>query len=221
MRAMPQPMLASPPRPSAFVLIAMLVGFAAQPAAAAELAAKFNGQFVQLYLPGRYLQYAIERADGSSAEYRLLDYSATGCTEACVYNDLGLERGTSYTYRVRAFLPDSTIFTFGPVAIDIDPRAARSLNTSVWPNPVSGVAMLHYQIPATLVGRGAVPVELSLHDVSGREMKRFVEGPRSLGSYAVRWDGRGENGELLGTGTYFYRVHAGSVTEVGRLTVLR
>ena len=111
-------------------------------ASASELQADWNGQFVHLFLPGTFTEYSIWRADGGSAEFRMLDYSQVGCTEACVYDDLGLQFGESFDYQIKVLLPDGTVATFGPVNVQIDPTRGRSLDSRMAPNPAVGPTSL-------------------------------------------------------------------------------
>ncbi|MBK8231406.1 MAG: hypothetical protein IPK72_12615 [Candidatus Eisenbacteria bacterium] len=190
-------------------------------ASASELQADWNGQFVHLFLPGTFTEYSIWRADGGSAEFRMLDYSQVGCTEACVYDDLGLQFGESFDYQIKVLLPDGTVATFGPVNVQIDPTRGRSLDSRMAPNPAVGPTSLRFQIPATLAGREEIPVLVSFHDIAGRELRRFDLGGKGVGVHVFPWDGTDVEGQPLPTGTYFYRVRAGATTEVGRLTLLR
>ena len=54
----------------------------------------------------------------------------------------------------------------------------------------------------------------------------LVSGPRGAGSYAVRWDGRDDDGQTVASGTYLYRlVEAGDpardLTQTRKLLLLR
>lgn len=190
-------------------------------ASASELQAEWNGRFVHLFLPGTFTEYSIWRADAGPTEFRMLDYSRVGCTEACVYDDLGLQFGESFDYQIKVLLPDGTVATFGPVNVQIDPSRSRSLESGAAPNPAVGPTSLRFQIPATLAGREEIPVLISFHDITGRELRRFDLGGKGVGVHVFPWDGTDIEGQPLPTGTYFYRVRAGAVTEVGRLTLLR
>lgn len=57
-------------------------------------------------------------------------------------------------------------------------------------------------------------------------MATLVSGPRGAGSYAVRWDGRDDDGQTVASGTYLYRlVEAGDpardLTQTRKLLLLR
>ena len=65
------------------------------------------------------------------------------------------------------------------------------------------------------------PVELTVHDVSGRLVRRLESGPRQRGFHSVRWDGADGRGRAAPAGVYFVRYSAGGTSSTGRLTLVR
>jgi hypothetical protein len=51
-------------------------------------------------------------------------------------------------------------------------------------------------------------VELSVFDLRGRKVRTVVDAPLTAGDYtnAYRWDGRDDQGRMMTSGTYFYRL---------------
>jgi hypothetical protein len=65
-------------------------------------------------------------------------------------------------------------------------------------------------------------VRLAVYDVSGREVRRLMDGAfQTPGSYSVRWDGLDNAGRWLPAGLYFYRVESDHAMESGRVVVSR
>ena len=91
----------------------------------------------------------------------------------------------------------------------------RNVELSAAPNPFARATTLSYQL-----GR-AGPVMLTVHDVSGRAVRRLESGPRPVGTYAARWDGRDGRGHSVPAGVYFVRLAAGGRVLTGRLTLVR
>jgi DNA-binding beta-propeller fold protein YncE len=63
--------------------------------------------------------------------------------------------------------------------------------------------------------RDSAEVEIRIYNVSGALVRTLQLGPRVPGAYqskeqAAYWDGRNEAGEIVGSGIYFYQMHAGS-----------
>jgi hypothetical protein len=73
-----------------------------------------------------------------------------------------------------------------------------SLNQN-YPNPFNPTTVITYSIATT----GAVT--LTVYDLLGQEVATLVDGVRPAGTYAVTWNASG-----LASGTYIYRLEAGS-----------
>ena len=87
-----------------------------------------------------------------------------------------------------------------------------------YPNPFNPETWIPYQIakPADIV--------LTIHDVTGREVRRLALGHRPAGFYrsrgrAAHWDGRNQIGEKVATGLYFYTFTAGEFTATGKMLI--
>jgi len=83
------------------------------------------------------------------------------------------------------------------------------------PNPFARGTLVKYD----LAQYG--PVELTVHDVSGRLVRRLECGPRQRGFHSARWDGSDFRGHALPVGVYFLRYSAGGTVSTGRLTLVR
>jgi hypothetical protein len=83
------------------------------------------------------------------------------------------------------------------------------------PNPFARGTSVNYE----LAQYG--PVELTVHDVSGRLVRRLESGPRQRGFHGVRWDGTDGGGRVVPTGVYFVRLSAEGKVSTGRLTLVR
>jgi len=71
------------------------------------------------------------------------------------------------------------------------------------PNPFNGGTVIRFALPQR------DKVELFLYNLAGQQVATLVEGVREAGTYAVRWDGRDDDGWELASGVYLYRLHAG------------
>jgi flagellar hook assembly protein FlgD len=83
------------------------------------------------------------------------------------------------------------------------------------PNPLGRATTVSYE----LAHGGSVA--LSVHDVSGRLVRRLEDGYRSAGPHAVKWNGTDGHGRAVPAGVYFVRFSANGVTQSRRLTLVR
>ncbi len=88
------------------------------------------------------------------------------------------------------------------------------------PNPFSAKqssALIRYELPQAQ----AVPVTLRVYDLLGHEVRRLTQTKQTRGVYAVRWDGRDEQGALVPAGIYFYELRAGDLRQAQKLVLVR
>jgi probable HAF family extracellular repeat protein len=82
------------------------------------------------------------------------------------------------------------------------------------PNPTLNSSWIRYELlsPSN--------VELRVYDVAGRLVRTLVDSRQTSGVHPVRWDGRDNNGVVVPSGTYFFRIKAGRSQESGKLVLL-
>jgi hypothetical protein len=116
-----------------------------------------------------------------------------------VHDDVDLTREL---FEDIGWLPDVTaVAPIGDVAL----RAG--------PNPFTRSTTIRF----TLERGGAV--EVSVHDVSGRRVRRLAGGWMAAGVHALPWDGSDDAGRRADSGVYFYRV-AGEGIAMARSVIL-
>ncbi len=79
------------------------------------------------------------------------------------------------------------------------------------PNPFNSATEISYAITEP----GDIKIEII--DISGRIIREFDEGERSVGMYSVRWDGIDEPGNSMPSGLYFARLTTGNTELVRKL----
>jgi hypothetical protein len=100
-------------------------------------------------------------------------------------------------------------------AVDVAgaPRVTRLVGNV--PNPFNPETEVRFE----LASRGGV--EVSVYDVSGREVRRLVAGVQEAGPHSVMWVGRSDAGTAVSSGVYFVRLQAGAHVESKRITLIR
>ena len=84
-----------------------------------------------------------------------------------------------------------------------------------YPNPFNPDTRIEFELPARET------VELSVFSLDGRRVVTLVAGSLPAGYHTVTWTGRDEQGELLASGTYVYRLKAGAYTKTCKMTLLK
>jgi hypothetical protein len=79
-----------------------------------------------------------------------------------------------------------------------------------YPNPFNPSTTIRYQLPV------ASEVKLEVYDVLGKKIATVVNERQSAGSYQVVWNASG-----LSSGTYFYRLQAGTFVETKKMIMVK
>jgi hypothetical protein len=83
------------------------------------------------------------------------------------------------------------------------------------PNPFQEATEIRYSLSS------AGPVNISIYDAAGSLVRRLLQQTQTAGSHSIIWNGRDDGGRRAASGTYFYRLEAGSENGSGRMVLLR
>lgn len=96
-----------------------------------------------------------------------------------------------------------------------DVQVLRTALSPPSPNPFNPQTRLRFTL-----GK-AQRVELDIHDVQGRLVKRLADHAFSAGEHVLTWYGRNDHDRLVGSGLYLARFKAGNVVQTQRLMLVR
>jgi hypothetical protein len=86
-----------------------------------------------------------------------------------------------------------------------------------YPNPFNPATVIRYTLPPRVGPTLSVyQVSLKVYDLLGQVVATLVEGTKAPGDYSARWDATNAP-----SGMYFYRLQAGSFSEVKKMILLR
>jgi hypothetical protein len=98
---------------------------------------------------------------------------------------------------------------------DRTPGSSAALRHWSAPNPFNARVTISYEIDQP------THVRVALFDLHGRLIRMLQDTSREAGSHATSWDGRDLNGRMVASGTYLYRVEAGSMVGVGKVVLAK
>ncbi len=84
-----------------------------------------------------------------------------------------------------------------------------------YPNPFNPSTSIRYRLAR------AASVQLAVYDLAGRCIKILHNGMQSGGDHVVSWDGRDDQGCLLSSGVYIYRMEADHFCRSGKMVFVR
>ncbi|MBU2501545.1 T9SS type A sorting domain-containing protein [bacterium] len=141
---------------------------------------------------GQWGQAAIPVADirGTAIDLRMLSYAFV----------ILEEQGTACEFALDDIYWDAGVIS----GVDEGDRVAdlRLENLSNTPNPFNARTEIRFELPA------AGTYDLEIHDVAGRRITGF-HGVGTAGMNTFSWDGRDDQGAVVSSGVYTYRVTSG------------
>jgi len=84
-----------------------------------------------------------------------------------------------------------------------------------YPNPFNPSTNFKFDLPEKS------HVKLVIYNVLGQEVARVVDENLKAGEYAVSWNGLDNNGNLISSGMYFYKLETDNYTAVKKLVMLK
>ena len=84
-----------------------------------------------------------------------------------------------------------------------------------YPNPFNNQTVFSYQLPF------AEHVSLNIYNTSGQMVMTLVNERKDGGFYAVHWDGKDNNGNILPTGVYTVHLQAGTLMKTGKTAFIK
>ncbi|MGD8393925.1 MAG: serine hydrolase [Candidatus Eiseniibacteriota bacterium] len=177
--------------------------FGAHPTA--EGARIYWGDFAPLGMHGTVNLYREDPATGT------VDQVGSGLAQRSSYVDASVEPGTEVTYRL-GIEDGGREVMLGPVTVGATPRFFQLSQNA--PNPFRRATSIRYD----LVENG--PVSLKIYDVGGRLVRTLVQGEQLAGVHAVDWDRRGQSGQQVASGIYYYNLTANGTADTKKMVIV-
>jgi hypothetical protein len=129
----------------------------------------------------------------------------------------GLLSDSSYTLRI-VNLNDTTVVSFSPrfallIATGVQDHDAVPLTFSLsqnYPNPFNPSTEIAFSLSTR------AKINLTVFDMLGRIVATLIDGEKNPGRYTVKWDAGS-----VPSGVYFYRLAAGEVVQIRKMTLIR
>jgi len=95
------------------------------------------------------------------------------------------------------------------------PVADEALTAAVYPNPFNPSTAIHFRL------REPALVRLQIFNINGQLVRTLVEGELAAGAHVYHWNARNQKNGSVSTGTYFYRLQAGTQVQKGVMQLLK
>ena len=157
--------------------------------------------------------YVVERKAGAQGEFAMLVTLASGAT---TWTDSTVQKGESYTWRVRAAKDSLTSLPGNEVSLTLTSvrgEGALPLEYSLsqnWPNPFNPSTRIAFSLPRAEWAR------IALYDLLGREVRILLDQEMAAGHHQVGF----EAGQLAG-GVYICRMHSGDFIAARKMILMK
>lgn len=84
-----------------------------------------------------------------------------------------------------------------------------------FPNPFKKITHIRYDIPITC------KVNISIYDISGRQIKQLVNEEQHIGQYSISWNKTDLNGEECSAGVYFISMKTENFKSIKKIVITK
>lgn len=84
-----------------------------------------------------------------------------------------------------------------------------------YPNPFNPTTRITYQL------NKATQVQLSVYDITGREVNRLIDQYQPIGEYNVEWNGNATSGQKMASGIYFAKLIADNKSNTRKMIMTK
>ena len=99
------------------------------------------------------------------------------------------------------------------VSTSAAPEAVNALHDN-FPNPFNPTTTIAFSLAHES------NVKLVIYNMLGQRIRTLVNGKHAPGSHSVVWNGRDDQGRMVSSGVYFYRLQAGRFIETRRMVLV-
>ena len=132
------------------------------------------------------------------------------------YLDRTAENDKMYYYKIEQVDVNGQAAFIGPIALDRTETVPIDYVLSQnFPNPFNPSTTIKYYLTED------AQVSLTVFNLLGKRIRVLAEGQHQAGLYSVSWDGRDDNGHVMGSGIYFYELDTGENVYTRKMTIIR
>ena len=144
------------------------------------------------------------------------------CTIAVIIGLTGSSQGLASGF-TRANGYDGTLMGEAEIitqpSVNVDPIISKLPKQCILkqncPNPFNPTTTINYQLPQRS------KVTLKIYNLLGKAVKILVDENQTAGNYSVIWDMHDDNGQMVSSGIYMYRLHTQDYMETKKMILIR
>jgi hypothetical protein len=146
-------------------------------------------------------------------------YTAPGTTGEKVTVTFGIKTGVwsdAEPYFFDIAVDQVSLVPVNNTAVPSTPARPENFNLYPnFPNPFNPSTTIRFSLPQTTAA------QLSIINIAGDKVRSLFHGTLNEGTFSFNWDGKDQQGDLLPSGIYLYRLEAGQYSETRRMIFLK
>jgi hypothetical protein len=84
-----------------------------------------------------------------------------------------------------------------------------------YPNPFNALTTIRYQM------REAGQIKIEIYDILGQKVRTLLDQQKGAGYYSVWWDGKNDQGKLVSSGVYIYKMKSKNFLKSRKLLLIK
>ena len=137
----------------------------------------------------------------------------------------GLENWGKFNYLTSVMFGDPELKIHTSAAIEERPSTGHKtsdIRLKVYPNPATTKTSINFRVQSLGVGRAITPtLSLRIYDLAGRMIKNWDLEFGDCDFHEIVWDGKNNEGQLVTSGIYFYRLKTNTCQSTKKLIFIR
>lgn len=160
--------------------------------------------FRSLVKDGDYAQISQALISGAGNSQAMHSYS---------YEDATVEEGQTYYYKLADISYTGQMTLHGPIEVNLAP--SQYLLQQNYPNPFNP------QTTISFVMKEQGQADLVIYNLRGQEVRNLASRVFGTGSHQVIWDGKDNNGNILPSGVYIYKLKSANFEQSKRMEFIK
>lgn len=160
--------------------------------------------------------YRSESADGAFKKINSTMVPGAGSSQIShdySYVDQNISGGRTYYYKLADIRYDGITTYHGPINVQVP--VAMNLLLQNYPNPFNPQTKISFKLVE------ASQVELAVYNLQGQQVRNLASQSLPAGEHTMVWDGKDENGGVMPSGVYIYKLKSNNYEESKRMELIK
>ncbi len=160
--------------------------------------------------------YRSESVDGAFTKINATMIQGAGSSQIShdySFVDQNISGGRTYFYKLTDVRYDGITTFHGPISVQVP--VAMNLLLQNYPNPFNPQTKITFKLVESS------QVELAVYNLQGQRVRSLTVQTMPAGEHTIVWDGKDENGSIMPSGVYIYKLRSNNYEESKRMELIK